>query len=143
MPDEKSCKYLAITSMFAAGSYFHNINSITLKSETGVLKSGKIFETNYRNIETVLKCLPTSYFVGETTSKQNRRSMSSQCFTVQSLRSSTTTVGLSCREEATQGYQLSPLHHQQQSQPSYILQETASLKDLYFIISSLCLEVYR
>lgn len=37
-----------------------------------------------------------TYLVGETTSKQNRRSMSSQCLTVHSLRSSTTTVGVSC-----------------------------------------------
>lgn len=36
-----------------------------------------------------------TYLVGDTTSKQKRRSMSSQCFTVHSLRSSTTTVGLS------------------------------------------------
>lgn len=36
-----------------------------------------------------------TYLVGETTSKQKRRSMSSQCLTVHSLRSSTTTVGLS------------------------------------------------
>ena len=36
-----------------------------------------------------------TYLVGDTTSKQKRRSMSSQCLTVHSLRSSTTTVGLS------------------------------------------------
>lgn len=36
-----------------------------------------------------------THLVGETTSKQKRRSMSSQCLTVHSLRSSTTTVGLS------------------------------------------------
>lgn len=36
-----------------------------------------------------------AYLVGDTTSKQKRRSMSSQCLTVHSLRSSTTTVGLS------------------------------------------------
>lgn len=36
-----------------------------------------------------------TYLVGDTTSKQKRRSRSSQCFTVQSRKSSTTTVGLS------------------------------------------------
>lgn len=36
-------------------------------------------------------CTPT-YFVGDTTSKQNLRSMSSQGLTEQSLKSSTTTV---------------------------------------------------
>lgn len=36
-----------------------------------------------------------THLVGETTSKQKRRSMSSQCLTVHNLRSSTTTVGLS------------------------------------------------
>lgn len=36
-----------------------------------------------------------THLVGETTSKQKRRSMSSQCLTVHSLRSSTTIVGLS------------------------------------------------
>lgn len=41
--------------------------------------------------------LTQTYLVGDTTSKQKRRSMSSQCLTVHSLRSSTTTVGLSCR----------------------------------------------
>lgn len=39
--------------------------------------------------------LSCTHFVGETTSKQKRRSMSSQCLTVHNLRSSTTTVGLS------------------------------------------------
>lgn len=44
----------------------------------------------------LLWLMTLTYLVGDTTSKQKRRSMSSQCLTVHSLRSSTTTVGLSC-----------------------------------------------
>lgn len=41
------------------------------------------------------RCCAQTHFVGETTSKQNRRSTSSQCLTVHNRKSSTTTVGLS------------------------------------------------
>ena len=40
-----------------------------------------------------------AYLVGDTTSKQNLRSTSSQGFTEQSRRSSTTTVSTSCRHD--------------------------------------------
>lgn len=54
-------------------------------------------------LHSLLHWLMTStYLVGDTTSKQKRRSMSSQCLTVHSLRSSTTTVGLSCGHKAQQ-----------------------------------------
>lgn len=59
--------------------------------------------TSLKNIPVLIRLrervssVTQTYLVGDTTSKQKRRSMSSQCLTVHSLRSSTTTVGLSWR----------------------------------------------